>query len=159
MRAVSPLRLGIRAPGTSPIPAGSERSRTRNSWPCYAKAKAPCLLSVKRSPAAALSETEAAAIRQGLSGLGERPEGAAILTGLEMDRFASVTNASVLTDFQSPSQSERALEVAMPALYPVGTSGLPPLDPGAVPFLVGVELVEVAIPSELVDAVLERKDP
>ncbi len=108
MRAMSPLRLGIRAPATSPISAGSERSRTRSSRPCYAKAKAPCLFSVK---------------------------------------------------FQSRSQSERALEVAMPALYPVSTSGLPPLDPGAVPFLVGVELVEVANPSELVDAVLERKDP
>ena len=56
--------------------------------------------------------------------------------------------------------TSRYLEAASPGLGegPEGASGLPPLDPGAVPFLIGVELVEVVIPSEYVVAVLERKD-
>ena len=91
-----------------------------------------------------------------LAALGGRSETEPIRTVLAIDGFRAIDGVSRRTaDLLSGPTARRELEIAIPTgPLPALPVELAPLPPGSVPFSVGVELPEVAIPPELVDSVL-----
>jgi ABC-type phosphate/phosphonate transport system substrate-binding protein len=116
----------------------------------------PLSLPVVAVRPAALSTGQLSALDAALDALASRPETEPIRAVLAIDGFRGIDGISRRTaDLLSGPSARRELEIAVPAgpLPPLPVE-LPPLPPGSVPFSVGVELPEVAIPLELVDSVL-----
>ncbi|HJS74188.1 MAG TPA: PhnD/SsuA/transferrin family substrate-binding protein [Vicinamibacteria bacterium] len=96
------------------------------------------------------------ALAAAVDGLASRTEAESIRSVLSIDGFRLVPEGSRrAADLLGSASVRRELEVALPAMplppLPVELQALPA---GAVPFVVGVELSEVAIPPELVDSKL-----
>lgn len=108
----------------------------------------------------ALTPVQLSALGSGLDGLAGRPDAEPIRTVLAIDGFRRVEEGSRrAADLLAGASVRRELEVAIPSTSLPGVPAeLQPLPPGAVPFIVGVELEEVAIPPELVDSTLGPKE-
>ncbi len=119
----------------------------------------PLSLSVIAVRPGAFAPGQLATFTASLDGLGSRPEAEPIRAVLAIDGFRRVEEGLRRAgDLLAGSSVRRELEVAIPSsTLPPLPADLQPLPPGAVPFVVGVELGEVAIPPELVDSALEAK--
>jgi ABC-type phosphate/phosphonate transport system substrate-binding protein len=122
-------------------------------------ASPPVSLSVIAVRPGAFAPGQLLALASSLDGLGSRPEAEPIRAVLAIDGFRRVEEGSRrAADLLAGTSVRRELEIAVPALplgpLPVDLQALPP---GAVPFVVGIELGEVAIPAELVDSALQGK--
>jgi hypothetical protein len=108
----------------------------------------------------AFAPGQLAALASALDALASRAEAEPIRAVLAIDGFRRVEEGSRrAADLLAASSVRRELEVAIPSIpLPTLPADLQPLPPGAVPFVVGVELGEVAIPPELVDATLSVKE-
>jgi hypothetical protein len=99
----------------------------------------------------ALSAAEQAALEAALVGLGGSAEDKKILEGLRVDGFARIKEgpgrlerAGLLTP---PADERRAPEVATLAIKDLVLPALPPLEPAKVPFLIGLTVPELPMPS------------
>jgi len=110
----------------------------------------------------AFAPGQLSALSSALDTLASRAEAEPIRAVLAIDGFRRVEEGSRrAADLLAGSSVRRDLEVAIPpSPLPPLPAEFPPLPPGAVPFVVGVELGEVPIPPELVDSALEpRTEP
>ncbi len=107
----------------------------------------------------AFAPEQLASLASALDALASRAEAEPIRAVLAIDGFRRVEDGSRrAADLLAASSVRRELEVAIPSVpLPPLPAEFQPLPPGAVPFVVGVELGEVAIPPELVDSALESK--
>ncbi len=107
----------------------------------------------------AFAPGQLSALASGLDGLSSRPEAEPIRAVLAIDGFRRVEEGSRrAADLLAGSSVRRELEIAIPPVpLPPIPAEFQPLPPGAVPFVVGVELGEVVIPAELVDSALKPK--
>jgi len=108
----------------------------------------------------AFAPGQLAALASALDALASRAEAEPIRAVLAIDGFRRVDEGSRrAADLLAASTVRRELEVAIPSIpLPPLPADFQPLPPGAVPFVVGVELGEVAIPPELVDSTLSAKE-
>jgi ABC-type phosphate/phosphonate transport system substrate-binding protein len=107
----------------------------------------------------AFAPGQLSALAASLDGLASRAEAEPIRAVLAIDGFRRVEEGSRrAADLLAGASVRRELEVAIPSVpLPLLPADFQPLPAGAVPFVVGVELGEVAIPPELVDSALEPK--
>ena len=122
-------------------------------------ASPPVSLPVVAVRPGAFAPGQLSALAAALDALASRAEAEPIRAVLAIDGFRRVEEGSRrAADLLAGSSVRRELEVAIPSIpLPALPADLQPLPPGAVPFVVGVELGEVAIPPELVDSALEPK--
>ncbi len=122
-------------------------------------ASPPVSLPVVAVRPGAFAPGQLSALASGLDGLASRSDAEPIRAVLAIDGFRRVEEGSRrAADLLAGSSVRRELEVAIPSIpLPPLPADLQPLPPGAVPFAVGVELGEVAIPPELVDSALQPK--
>jgi ABC-type phosphate/phosphonate transport system substrate-binding protein len=120
----------------------------------------PVSLSIVAIRPAAFAPGQVAALAAALDGLGSRPEAEPIRAVLAIDGFRRVEEGSRrAADLLAGPSVRRELEVAIPPMpLPALPADFQALAPGAVPFVVGVELGEVTIPAELVDSALQAKE-
>jgi hypothetical protein len=122
-------------------------------------ASPPVSLPVIAVRGGAFGPSQLAGLRSAVEGLESRTEGEPIRAVLAIDGFHPVDEGSRrAADLLAAAGVRRELEIAIPgAPLPALAVELPPLPAGAVPFVVGVELSEIAISPELVDSTLPTK--
>jgi hypothetical protein len=121
-------------------------------------ASGPLSLPVVAVRPVSLAPEKIDALQRSLDSLASRPDTEPVRAVLAVEGFRPVESRRI-ADFLSTASARRELEVVIPAAVPIEPGAFPALAPGLVPFVVGVELGEVAIPQELVDSVLEGKTP
>jgi hypothetical protein len=119
-------------------------------------ASPPVSLPVLAVHQGAFAPAQLAALAAAVDGLGSRAETEPIRSVLSIDGFRLIPDGSRrAADLLGSASVRRELEIALPVMpLPALPVELQPLPAGAVPFVVGVELSEIAIPSELVDSKL-----
>lgn len=117
----------------------------------------PVSMSVIAVNGALVGPAERASLERLLDDFATAPDTASIRAALLFDGFRRVDGARLLADLRGSASTGRELEVAMPALGPLPMEALPSLGAYEIPFVVGIELMEVEIPATLVDSVLKEK--
>lgn len=120
-------------------------------------ASGPVSMSVISVRPAALSPEQLSGMRAALDRLSVSNDGVSVLADLKVDELEPVRADALFAASGDVQNRERTFEIALPVMSGVETGGLPPADPSSILYLVGVELAEVPIPPELVDAVLDKK--